>query len=691
MQVARVVVDSVARVPVRVHAKLLFAFLAIVATLALLGAVGLGILNRMHERNEELTALQRKIAAYHRVQHDTTRQLYGVASALLSEDQRALNSVLRQFSQFGYNLDRLQLVEKDEAELLAEVRDDYDHFIAIVTSVVELALSGDVEGARTLQITEARPLADKLERQTNQLVNMAEANMLDRIDAGTEAYEASRIAVIGVAVGSIILALTLGYAFSSSIIRPLVSIQARLAEIAGGDFGGRVAVANRDELGQLADDVNRTSAALADLYGQIEHQTFTLQRSVGELQALSEVTAAINASIDLPTVLNTILRHACELSDAGGGAIYGYRPEDGGFDLRATHGMSDKLTDAIQAASGDLGRTSVGQCTFSRDAVQVEDIRSVLDCPFYKLMAEAGVRAVLAVPLLRKNRALGALIVSRKTPGGFSDAVVHLLKALAGQSALAMHNATVFHELEEKSRQLEIASMHKSAFLANMSHELRTPLNAILGFTELIQDGVYGDVPKKISAQLERVQANGQHLLGLINDVLDLSKIEAGQIELSLVEFVPAEMVHSVQRATESLAASKGLRLAVKMPADLPVMLGDERRLRQVLLNLVGNAIKFTERGEVIISGRLRDDRIEIGVADTGPGIPKAEQAQIFDEFHQGDSSSTKRAGGTGLGLAIAKRIVELHGGEIWVESSPGTGSQFAFTVPLKGEERAAA
>jgi signal transduction histidine kinase len=286
---------------------------------------------------------------------------------------------------------------------------------------------------------------------------------------------------------------------------------------------------------------------------------------------------------------------------------------------------------------------------------------------------------------------VGAIVLLRRRPGAFTQETVDLLQSFAGQAALAIHNAKLYRELQEKGRELEAASRHKSEFLANMSHELRTPLNAILGFTELVLDGVYGPPPAKIAAQLERVQANGRHLLGLINDVLDLSKIEAGRLELELADFAPAEVVASVQSTTESLARAKGLALHVRLPPGLPRAHGDARRITQVLLNLVGNAIKFTEAGEVLVEVTADADGLELAVADTGPGIPLAEQARIFEEFHQVDSSSTRRQGGTGLGLAIARRIVELHGGSIGVESTPGRGSRFTVRLPLRARRRQAA
>ena len=288
----------------------------------------------------------------------------------------------------------------------------------------------------------------------------------------------------------------------------------------------------------------------------------------------------------------------------------------------------------------------------------------------------------------RKDRIVGGLVVRRKSPGDFAPELVGLLQTFATQSVLAIQNARLFREIEEKGRQLAIASQHKSQFLANMSHELRTPLNAILGYTELIQDNIYGEVPDKVREVLERLEKSGRHLLGLINDVLDLSKIEAGQLTLALSDYSIKQVVQTVLTAVEALAAEKHLALKVALPPDLPPGRGDERRLTQVLLNLVGNAIKFTDTGEVRVEVGVADGTFRVAVADTGPGIAEADQAKIFEEFQQADTSSTRKKGGTGLGLAIAKRIIELHGGRIGVESTLGQGSTFWFTVPVRVERQ---
>jgi signal transduction histidine kinase len=279
--------------------------------------------------------------------------------------------------------------------------------------------------------------------------------------------------------------------------------------------------------------------------------------------------------------------------------------------------------------------------------------------------------------------------VRRKAPGEFPKQTTDLLQTFAAQSVLAIQNAHLFMEIGEKSHQLEVASQHKSQFLANMSHELRTPLNAILGYTELILDQIYGETPQKMHGVLERVQSNGKHLLGLINDVLDLSKIEAGQLVLSLADYSIKDVVNGVFSVVESLANAKKLALKVEVPPDLPRGRGDERRLTQVILNLVGNAIKFTDTGEVAIKAAAANGCYTVSVRDTGPGIAPADQAKIFEEFQQADSSVTKSKGGTGLGLSIARRIVELHGGKIRVESVVGKGATFIVSVPVRAEQQA--
>jgi signal transduction histidine kinase len=419
------------------------------------------------------------------------------------------------------------------------------------------------------------------------------------------------------------------------------------------------------------------------LLKELRQRTDELAQSVGELRALGEVSQAVNSTLDLETVLSTIVAKAVQLSGTDAGAIYVADETNDEFHMRATHGMTGALIAELEAEGVDFNERTIAEAVAKREPVQIPDLKDAPASPVRGIILRAGFRALLVLPLLSPDGIVGVLVVRRRQPGDFAQSAIDLLKTFAAQSVLAIQNAHLFREIEEKSRQLETASQHKSQFLANMSHELRTPLNAILGYTELITDRVYGEIPEKVLQTLDRVQKNGRHLLGLINDVLDLSKIEAGQLTLSLVDYSLKDVVHNVYGAVESLANAKKLALKVELPEHLPTGHGDDRRLTQVLLNLAGNAIKFTERGEIAIKVSASDGSFTVAVRDTGPGISAADQARIFEEFQQADSSITKHQGGTGLGLAIAKRMIEMHGGQIWVESSPGAGSIFSFRVPV--------
>jgi signal transduction histidine kinase len=420
------------------------------------------------------------------------------------------------------------------------------------------------------------------------------------------------------------------------------------------------------------------------LFEEVQARTRELSRSVAELKALSGVSQAVNASLDLQTVLNTILAHACQMSDSGGGAIYVFDETNGEYVLEAGHNMSDELIATVRAQRLRRGTPVVGECVEQCATVQVPDIALAGSYPLFDVLRRGGIKALLAVPLLHRYKAIGALLVRRKSTGAFAPETVTLLQNFATQSSLAIYNARLFREIERKGRELEIASQHKSQFVANMSHELRTPLAAMLGYAELLQDGTFGVLPEKSIRIVERVQANGKHLLGLINSVLDISKIEAGQFRLNLSDYSLPTLIETVRIATESLAGAKSLALTTEVATDLPHGFGDEQRLSQVLLNLVGNAIKFTDRGEVRVTARCTDGQLLISVRDTGPGIPLEEQQRIFEEFHQVDGSSTRAKGGTGLGLAIAKQIVEMHGGSIWVESTLGQWAVFHLKLPVQ-------
>jgi signal transduction histidine kinase len=484
-----------------------------------------------------------------------------------------------------------------------------------------------------------------------------------------------------------------GLFLARKMVVPIQALSAGAARIGSGDLDQRISIKTGDELEALADQFNdmagRLRESYADLEKKVEVRTRELAQSVEELQALGDVSQAVNSTLDLDTVLATIVAKAVQISDTEAGSIYVFDASQQEFRLRATHAMDDQLIAQLACHPIRAGETALGRSTMQRRPVQIADLGDLPPSPLREMVLGAGYRALVAIPLLRPDRIVGALVVRRKQPGLLPEPTVDLLQTFAAQSVIAIQNAWLFREIEKKSHQLELESKHKSQFLANMSHELRTPLNAILGYTELILDNIYGETSDKMRSVLSRVQINGRHLLGLINDVLDLSKIEAGQLTLSLDEYSLREVVHGVFTGVEALAAEKRLAFKVEVPPDLPRGRGDERRIAQVLLNLTGNAIKFTDAGEVAIRASASNGSFTVAVHDTGPGIDPADQARIFGEFQQVDSSSTRSKGGSGLGLSIAKRIVEMHGGRIWVESRLGEGATFSFTLPVKVEHQA--
>jgi len=425
------------------------------------------------------------------------------------------------------------------------------------------------------------------------------------------------------------------------------------------------------------------------LLTELRERSAELARSVEELKTLSEVGQAVSSTLDLNTVLTTIVARAVELAGADSGSIFRYRKTDGEFRLDTAYGVADDVAAAIRGVHiRETETVAIGRAVRERRPIELPDIGAAPNFPLRDISYAAGYRSAMIVPLIGPDRVFGVLAIYRKKPGTFAEGTVSLLQAFASQSTLAIQNARMFREIEEQGRQLAIASEHKSQFLANMSHELRTPLNAVLGYAELLVDGIYGELTEKARGVLERIQSNGKHLLQLINDVLDLSKIEAGQLTLSLEEYAMPAVIHAVVAATDSLAHQKGLTLRVSIAEGMPHGRGDERRLTQVLLNLVGNAIKFTDVGSVEIRAKGENGIFELAVQDTGPGIAENDQARIFEEFQQVDSTSTRRKGGTGLGLAISKRIIEMHGGRIFVQSELGAGSTFRISLPIRVESQ---
>ena len=504
------------------------------------------------------------------------------------------------------------------------------------------------------------------------------------------ALNRSVMTVAGVGLLLVIGALITMNFIANRLLRPIQQLREGAARIGGGDLGQRISIETGDELEALANQFNDMAGRLEESYTgletKVEARTHELAQSVEELRVLGDVIQAVNSTLDVDTVLSTIVAKAVQLSGTDAGAIYVSDKSREAFTLRATFGMSGAMISALEEQDVGSGDGTVAQAIARRAPVQVSDLSVGELSSIQKIILKSGYLALLVVPLLHADGIAGALVVRRVRPGAFPAHTVDLLKTFADQSAVAIQNANLFRELEEKSEQLEAASQHKSQFLANMSHELRTPLNAIIGLTEMMVAHAARFGTEKAAEPLRRVHRAGTHLLGLIDQVLDLSKIEAGKLELS-PEVVPlGPLIDEVAGTARPLAEQNRNRLDTECADGIGTLNVDPMRLRQVLLNLLSNACKFTKDGAVVLRvGRhVHDGRqwVEFAVSDSGIGMTEVQVNKLFQEFTQGDSSTARNYGGTGLGLAITRKLCRMMGGDVTVTSEPGKGSVFRARLP---------
>ncbi len=506
---------------------------------------------------------------------------------------------------------------------------------------------------------------------------------------------------------TLLIAIWFIYSMIIGVTEPLNSAVDLARRIAAGDLAARTAQQPKRDLGNLLASLQAMSEKLrqsqleieedqrwlerrvAERTAEVEARTRELTRSVSELQVLNEVGQAVSSSLDLETVLATIVARSVRLAEADAGTLYQFDEAEGVFDPRANFGVSDEMIEMLRGSRIGLGDGPVGICAAQREPVQVNDIE---DSNYGRrnIWVHDGIRAVVAVPLLRDERVTGALVIRRKQAGEFAPSIVKLLQTLASQSVLAIENARLFRESHTKSEQLAEASKLKSQFLANMSHELRTPLNAIIGVTEMLHEDARDLKRADEIEPLERVLRAARHLLELINDILDLSKIEAGRMDIHVEAFDIAPLVEDAIATIGPLAAKNGNELIVHCPADIGEMQADQTRIRQALLNLLSNANKFTEHGRVTVevtrSTAAGVAMITLAVSDTGIGLSPEQMGRLFQEFVQADSSTTRKYGGTGLGLAISRRFCQMMGGDITVASELGEGSTFSIHLPAQIE-----
>ena len=468
------------------------------------------------------------------------------------------------------------------------------------------------------------------------------------------------------------------------VVRPVRILREGVERIGTGDLGFRLDLKTGDEIEVLADEFNKMTTQLQESYANLEHKvedrTRELTESLEQQTATSEILGVISSSpTDIQPVLDAVAESAARLCDATNAQIY--RVEGNVLRLAASHG-SLPATEEIPITRGSLA----GRAVLDRQTVHIHDLAAEIETEFPD-SAEAqrrfGHRTVLSTPLLREGVPLGVIGIRRTEVRPFTDKQIALLKTFADQAVIAIENVRLFQEIQDKNEQLEAANRHKSQFLANVSHELRTPLNSIIGFTRIVLRRVGAQIPDLQKDNLQKVLVSSEHLLSLINELLDLAKIESGRMEVYAETFQLNDVVRMATSTVEPMLKDGRVRLVTEIAPDIPPLKTDRDKLKQAVLNLLSNAAKFTEKGEIKVAAWQENGNVKLTVSDTGIGMKKEALDYIFDEFRQADMSSTRRYGGTGLGLAIVKRFINLMGGDIGVESEVGKGSKFTITIPI--------
>ena len=574
---------------------------------------------------------------------------------------------------------------------------------ASIMAARQIELEAAQEGRRLT--VENADLSVQLSNAVESLVAASKQGIATATERTQLVQNLGRLGLAAVVALSLISSVLIGWFYvGRNVVARLTKLSDGMRALVGGRRDITIPTSGRDEIAEMARavEVFRDNAvaldellaerehAAARLEQKVEQRTHELSQSIGELRALGEVTQAVTSTLDLQTVLNTIVAKATQLSNTEAGAIYVFDEAKREFRLSATYGMSGELIAAIRDQHAALSK-AISEAAEQGEPNQVGDLKNEPASAVNDLLIKAGYRARLLVPLVHSGETVGALVVRRMEPGEFPKQTVALLQTFAAQSALAIQNARLFSELATARDAADAANQTKSSFLANMSHELRTPLNAIIGYSEILQEDAADKEDKAAIDDLQKIEGAGRHLLGLINNILDLSKIEAGKMDVFIEPVDIQALLKEVLSIVKPLADKTENVVDVICPADVGSFRSDQTKVKQCLLNLMSNANKFTSKGTLTLSvARESNSQIYFRVSDTGIGMTEEQLGRLFQAFSQADASTTKRFGGTGLGLAITKHFCTMLGGDVTVESTPGKGTTFIVRLPDQGVAPAA-